>query len=234
MARASADRQYQPCLLDRLLDDSAELDAARGSLATLLAEQNQADAAGAPPAVELQRRLAATKARVRALEDKVQRAVFGEQHLRDAVLRELSWLLATASFESTMAWKQLRAGASEHARGQFLHAPVELANYPDVATSVVNYGIRDMTGQAGIRATPAHIGRAIEEAIERFEPRIVPETLEVTVSVDRDSDGSDEPNCVSIEIRASVWGNPLPQALYLKSLLDIETGDFQVVHASEG
>ena len=94
--------------------------------------------------------------------------------------------------------------------------------------------MRYITGQAGIRATPKQIGRVIEEAIERFEPRIMPESLDVIVRVDRDRDGDDEPNCVSIEIRATVWGNPLPQALYLKSLLDVETGDFRIVRAGDG
>ena len=234
MARMSSDKQYQPCLLDRLLDDRSQLDDARTTLASLVAQQEVNECTGGTHALESQRQLLAAKTKVRLLEDKVQRAAYGEQHLRDAVLQELSWLLSTSSFESTMAWKQQRGSGPAGAPERFVNAPVDLAHYPDIMTSVVNYGLRDITGQVGIRATPKQIGRVIEEAIERFEPRIMPESLDVIVRVDRDRDGDDEPNCVSIEIRATVWGNPLPQALYLKSLLDVETGDFRIVRAGDG
>lgn len=232
MARAHADKQYQPCLLDRLMDDTSALDVARAALSTYLAQLDGATQESTLDLVNIQRQVAAAKARVRQLEDVVQRSVFGEQHLRDAVLRELSWLLSTPSFESTMTWKSQRGEVEEAGKHRFLNPPTALEGFPDVLTSVVNYGIRDVMGHSGIRATPIHLARAIRQAIERFEPRIIPESLDVQVRIDEDRDGLDEPNCVSIDIRATVWGNPLPQALYLRSLLDVDTGNFQLVQAS--
>ena len=51
---------------------------------------------------------------------------FGEGPLRDAIRRDVSWLLNTASLE----------------------AAIDLTNYPQVATSVLNFGVPELAGKA--------------------------------------------------------------------------------------
>lgn len=82
---------------------------------------------------------------------------FNENALRATVRRELAWLLNTTNFG----------------------AVVDLEPYPHVQTSVLNYGVPDMTGQAHTRRLILQRARDIRAAISAFEPRIDEKTLVV-------------------------------------------------------
>lgn len=84
---------------------------------------------------------------------------FGEAALRANVRRELTWLLNTTHLESL----------------------VDLAPYPQVRTSVLNYGIADLTGKSHSRAAMLARAAKIREAITTFEPRLDPKSLAVEV-----------------------------------------------------
>jgi type VI secretion system protein ImpF len=64
----------------------------------------------------------------------------------------------------------------------------------------------------------------ISEAICLFEPRINPSTLEVraVAGAKRDSNG------LSIEIRGELWAYPIPEQLYVRSEIDLDTGEYTV------
>jgi type VI secretion system protein ImpF len=82
---------------------------------------------------------------------------FNENALRDTVKRDLAWLLNT----SNMA------------------AGVNLDPYPQVKTSVLNFGVNGLTGKAlSVRALQQR-AREIQNAIKAFEPRIGGRTLRV-------------------------------------------------------
>ncbi len=93
---------------------------------------------------------------------------FNEEALRTTVKREIAWLLNTTN----------------------LAAVVDLEPYPNVQTSVLNYGVPDLAGK-----TISHrviIGRArdIRTAIRAFEPRIDEKTLMVEPVTERERDNA--------------------------------------------
>ena len=82
---------------------------------------------------------------------------FNEAALRATVKRELGWLLNTTNFGAT----------------------TDLTPYPQVETSVLNYGLPDMAGRAQHRRSVMQRAREIRTAIRHFEPRIEPKSLVV-------------------------------------------------------
>lgn len=82
---------------------------------------------------------------------------FNERSLRATVRRELAWLLNTTN----------------------LGAVVDLEPYPQVQTSVLNYGVPDLTGKALNKRLVLQRARDIRNAVRTFEPRIDEATLRV-------------------------------------------------------
>jgi len=82
---------------------------------------------------------------------------FNEAALRATVRRELAWLLNTTNYG----------------------ALADLDAYPQVATSVVNYGVPDLAGKISDRRMLMQRAREIRNAIRAFEPRLDPERLTV-------------------------------------------------------
>jgi type VI secretion system protein ImpF len=80
---------------------------------------------------------------------------FNAAALRATVRRELAWLLNTTN----------------------LNAAIDLDDYPEVQTSVLNYGVPDMTGKPLTRRLILQRGREIRAAIRAFEPRIDEKSL---------------------------------------------------------
>ncbi|HUO23137.1 MAG TPA: type VI secretion system baseplate subunit TssE [Caulobacteraceae bacterium] len=83
---------------------------------------------------------------------------YNEAALRNSVRRDLAWLINTVNFEAT----------------------VDLDPYPHVKTSVINYGVADMTGKALTKRMVHDRASRLREAILAFEPRLAPSTLSVT------------------------------------------------------
>ena len=116
---------------------------------------------------------------------------------KQGVLRDLQWLL----------------NASAHLPGEG-EGQVQLENFPEAERSVINYGTRQLSG---IFATDMHeLERHLIESLELFEPRITPRTVSIHASLER--------NVIDIEIRGELWANPLPEQLYVKTNIDLETG----------
>ncbi|MEO1616202.1 MAG: type VI secretion system baseplate subunit TssE [Planctomycetota bacterium] len=134
------------------------------------------------------------------------RRVFSVNKLRAAVLRDLAWLLNTCHLAATE----------------------DLSDYPRVEKSVLNYGIPDLTGKTISGLQVIDVQRAIRQAILDFEPRILPETLEVRGKVDRDSVSS---NSLTFEIEGELWSRPIPERLFLRTELDLETGSVNIKEA---
>jgi type VI secretion system protein ImpF len=85
---------------------------------------------------------------------------FNEAALRKTVRRELAWLLNTTNLSATQ----------------------DLEAFPEVQTSVLNYGVPDLAGRSLHRRTVQQRAREIRTAIRTFEPRIDPESLKVEPS----------------------------------------------------
>lgn len=125
--------------------------------------------------------------------------VISVTRLREIIRRDLAYLLNSNNMDSLL----------------------DETLYPYVTQSVVNYGVRDTSGDFGTSDRAEGIRRAIETAILRFEPRIVPGTLEVVLATARNSGKA----MVDFDIQAEMWAQPMPMELYLRSRVDMTTGE---------
>ncbi len=120
---------------------------------------------------------------------------------RDSVLRDLQWLL--------------NCGA---------HPPHSVINEFDYAKkSVVNYGIRSLSGMWTSGETAEGIAENIRKTLLQFEPRIKKHTLRVDVIKD-DEDTKSGNTKVNLEISGELYVEPIPEKLYIKTEIDLETG----------
>lgn len=135
------------------------------------------------------------------------RRVLSIQRLRESVLRDVAWLLNTTN----------------------LAEPNLSERYPQVAKSVVNYGLPDL---AGLTASAVKIGELeslVRQAVLDFEPRIIRDTLQVRAH------GADEMNhnALVFEISGELWAQPVPLELFLKTEIDLENGEFLVIESNK-
>ena len=129
--------------------------------------------------------------------------ILSVRRLRQSVLRDIAWLLNAVSLESVQS----------------------LAGYPEAAESVVNFGIPDLSGHSLHSGDIDVIEKRIRKAVLDFEPRILPNTLRVKVI----STDAYNHNAMNFDIEGDLWMQPLPLRLYLKTQLDLETGNVVVV-----
>ena len=101
-----------------------------------------------------------------------------------------------------------------------------LDDYPLVSHSVLNYGIRDLVGTTLSSADVPEIQKQIRQSIWDFEPRILPESVVVKVTV---SNNVMNQNAMSFDIEGDLWAQPLPLRLYLRTELDLETGSMDII-----
>ncbi|MBE0434856.1 MAG: type VI secretion system baseplate subunit TssE [Methylomicrobium sp.] len=124
--------------------------------------------------------------------------------LRQCVLRDMGWLLNTGTLDAVQ----------------------DLDAYPWVTHSVVNYGIPDLAGRTLSGTDILEIEHRVKQAIWDFEPRIMSDSLKVTVSTTEDQMNH---NAMSFTIEGDLWAQPLPLRLYLKTELDLETGNMSIL-----
>lgn len=86
------------------------------------------------------------------------------RQIRDMVQRDLVYLLNTANQQDR----------------------INLRRHPEVVTATVNYGVPPLTGGYASEQRWAQVEQAIRIAILRFEPRIVPQSLQVRLLVHGD------------------------------------------------
>lgn len=129
--------------------------------------------------------------------------VMSKQQLRQAVLRDLAWLLNAV---------------------QPLNEAEQQAPY--VGESVLNYGLPPLSGTLASKLDVTQLERTIRNAIVRFEPRILPDTLQIKAL--EFSDVLSTHNVVEFEIRGMLWAQPVPLELLLRTQLDLEAGQVQI------
>ena len=132
-----------------------------------------------------------------------ERRVYSPRQVQQSILRDLGWLL--------------NARAHRAADG--------LAEFPEAERSVINYGIPDLAGLTVSSIEPAQLERVVLKAVKAFEPRFAGHTLQVRL-LTQDESGGRMPNVMGFEIRGEIQTNPLAYALYVKTELDLETGQF--------
>jgi type VI secretion system protein ImpF len=136
--------------------------------------------------------------------------IMNKSQIREAVLRDLSWLLNSVQ-----------------------PLPVDTARlYPHAADSVLNYGLPAMSGQLASKVDVSLLEKAIKQAILRFEPRVMEDSLEVKAL--EASSVLDTHNVIEFEIRGFMWAQPVPLELLLRTQVDLEAGQVEVRDMGSG
>ena len=129
------------------------------------------------------------------------------QRLREAVRRDLSWLLNCGNLSATE----------------------DLDDYPEVYRSVINYGAPDLAGSTASTLNRIDVERMLRESVLNFEPRILRDTLKV--KLDRDHEQMSH-NALVFLIEGELWAQPVPMQLFLKTALDLETGAIDITETN--
>ncbi|MGC0927731.1 type VI secretion system baseplate subunit TssE [Pantoea agglomerans] len=127
--------------------------------------------------------------------------------LRRHVLRDLQWLFNTINNE----------------------AQQDLSGFDQVQRSVWNFGVAPLAGQNVSDIEWQDMQRKMTNAILHFEPRILPQGLQVRCVSDLGSLSLH--NVLSIEIKGRLWCVPYPLAFLFRTQVDLESGHFELQDA---
>ena len=130
--------------------------------------------------------------------------VLSRAQLRASVLRDLTWLFNSTNLASS----------------------VDLTAYPLAAQSTLNYGLSPLAVNPVASLDLHEVERILKEAIQRFEPRILPDSL--TVKGIAASDPTSHHNVVSFEISGELWAQPYPVDLLIKTDMNLESGEIRI------
>jgi type VI secretion system protein ImpF len=130
--------------------------------------------------------------------------VIDVRRLREIVQRDLGWLLNTYN--------------------NSIEIDPEL--YPHASRSVLSFGVQDIAGGYATGDRVELIRKSIRKAIEVFEPRLRSGSVDVQIRV---KEGEEARNpTVSFDIRADMWAEPVPMELYMRTDVDLTTGDVAI------
>lgn len=129
-----------------------------------------------------------------------------QTQFKEAVIRDLGWLLNSVALDVCM----------------------DLDSYPEVQRSVLNFGLPDLSGHTSSTVDVRSVEKSIRAAIYQFEPRIIRNSLKVKVHSNPDEMSH---NSMIFEISGSVFGQPSPFQVVLKSELDLECGEFKLAES---
>lgn len=160
--------------------------------------------------------------------------VISYRKYREGVLRDLEWLINTEGSllpEAAGAW--LRPVGRDAAGGIG-----DFRQYPHVFRSVLNFGLRQFWGRSDREKD--YLREQFVEAIQMFEPRITPGSLDIQMLNPGEEPGQrgaserlDGSQAVLV-ITGELWANPLPEHLNLKTTLDLELGQCLLGDAPHG
>ena len=133
--------------------------------------------------------------------------VMTKAQLRQAVLRDLSWLFNASQPQA--GWAQA---------------------HPQLMGSVLNFGLPSLAGRRMSQLDVHELERLIAQAIRDFEPRLLPASLSVRAL--EASSVLDTHNVIEFEIRGHLWAQPVPLEILLRTRMDLEAGQVEVRDAS--
>jgi len=130
------------------------------------------------------------------------RRASNEQALRLALSEDLGSLLNTVSFGST----------------------IDIADFPYVSSSILNFGFADVSALTIDEMAVADLSDELREVLQRYEPRLVPETIEVERDPALDTNGMR----ARFTIRAEMRAKPVDVPVEFVAELEIETSKMQI------
>lgn len=114
-----------------------------------------------------------------------------------------------------------------------------VSDYDEVVTSTVNFGTKDYSGVTNGKISMADVADMVYQAILNFEPRIIPETLQVVPS---SSSGDPTQGVTQLSkdelknimekgsfdfiVRGAICSDPTPLEFQYKTALNVAEGDF--------
>jgi len=141
-------------------------------------------------------------------EESRDKRVLSTSRLRECVMRDLGWLLnATRMSDDEVD-----------------------ARYPFAARSVINYGLPALAGGVARSLDINELERGLRQAILDFEPRILRHSLRVRAQLTEERMSH---NALTFEIEGDLWAQPLPLQLYLKTEIDLESGQVHIEESSQ-
>ena len=129
--------------------------------------------------------------------------------IRAAAMRDIGWLLNAVHLE----------------------AVEDLADYPLARKSVINFGIPGYVGSSVGEVGYARAISDVKEALLAFEPRLAPDTIVIEIA--QDASAFREKNTVAFTVDGSLWSQPAPQFLLMRTELDLERGVAKVMEQRE-
>jgi type VI secretion system protein ImpF len=131
------------------------------------------------------------------------RRVLSPARLRECVRRDLTWLFNTTNLSSLQ----------------------NLDGHPEVARSVVNFGMPDLAGHTASSIDLRALERLLCKVIWDFEPRLLKSSVKVLLVTDEEKMNH---NAMCFDIEAELWAQPLPLRLFLRTEIDLENGGVSV------
>ncbi|MCA9024288.1 MAG: GPW/gp25 family protein [Planctomycetaceae bacterium] len=104
--------------------------------------------------------------------------------------------------------------------------PVELAEFPEVNRSVVNFGVAPITGRIVSRDTANELAREVRACILQFDPRFDPASFEVRPILDSQRTPLD---ALTIELEGNLRGLPKPVPFFVRVAADLDSGLFVLI-----
>ena len=129
--------------------------------------------------------------------------VLSPARLRECVRRDLTWLFNTTNLASLQ----------------------NLDQHPDVARSVVNFGMPDLAGHTASSIDLRALERLLCKVIWDYEPRLLKSSVKVLLVSDEEKMNH---NAMCFDIEAELWAQPLPLRLFLRTEIDLENGGVSV------
>jgi type VI secretion system protein ImpF len=120
------------------------------------------------------------------------------QQLRQAVLRDLAWLLNTSDLQTSE----------------------DLSQTPLAAKSTINFGVPGFTGMVRVNGRAGGLETMIADAIRSYEPRIRPDSVRVRL---RPMEEDNPLPSLVFDIEGELWAQPVPQQLFLETSIELET-----------
>jgi type VI secretion system protein ImpF len=94
-------------------------------------------------------------------------------------------------------------------------------DFGEVARSVLNYGILDLSGANISEENASELEAQMKQALRNYEPRISHNALSIHVVSSKDTH---DVRTLLFEISGDLWAHPLPDHLFIKTEVDLETG----------
>lgn len=215
----------QPSLWDRLVNDlpglTSEIDGVRQSLSdeigverldVLLAGSVRAIDADATLSSEQKHRLHRLNFQMRNRAELESRGVVvSARVLREAVRRDIEALFNTERFEAFPLLSDSEGEAEVDMR-------LDLADYPEVRRSVINYGVPSFSGRSVRDFDRETLAREIKAVLTTFEPRLKESGTKVSVTL------GDKTQGLRIEIDAVLIMTPTPERMKLRTTINLDNG----------